>query len=499
MARSFTFPRPRPRGFLGRKFEADEQLVLGAGAILAVICLAALPGFPLKIIGVVSVALFTAWAVLIPFRGRTYLRWFEIQRSYRRGLRNGSLLYRSTAPLAGRCGDGRPVAVTAPAGVPPRMEWFEARTGFGTVAILLQPSEAMFTAVVEVEGMKHFGGLDAEDKESLISAWEFLLRSTAESGGRIQRVQWLSKIIPTDPNAHIRDAAARHAPGAASWLDASYEQLLKRVVISAEDRRLFLALGIPYSRELVEEASRYSTLAEGYGIVLGKEIETFIRNLGRAQLRWVRSLDEAALSSLFHHSYAPGHWLDDNRGMDRSTAWPAEVDARDDSLIAARGFEADEPWFSATAWVKQWPTMPVGVNFLAPLLLYVQDMIYTVGVTMELIPGERALADALSDVTSEIGQADDTPGKLQDPRERREIRAAAGTVEEIAAGASGVRLTGWVTVTSSDKDALIRQKNDIRAAAAKCQLTLEWCDKEQWRAFANTLPLVGGILPEGRR
>ncbi len=149
--------------------------------------------------------------------------------------------------------------------------------------------------------------------------------------------------------------------------------------------------------------------------------------------------------------------------------------------------------------MKQWPTVPVGVNFLAPLLLYLQDMIYTVGVTMELVPGERALAEALSDVTSEIGQADDTPGKLQDPRERREIRAAAGTVEEIAAGASGVRLTGWVTVTSSDKDELVRQKNDIRAAAAKSQLTLEWCDKEQWRAFANTLPLVGGILPEGRR
>lgn len=130
MARSFTFPRPRPRGFLGRKFEADEQLVLGAGAILTVICLATLPGFALKIVGTLSVALFIAWAVLIPFRGRTYLRWFEIQRSYRRGLRNGSLLYRSTAPLAGRWGTVVPPPSQHRRGF--RRAWSGSRPGPGS-------------------------------------------------------------------------------------------------------------------------------------------------------------------------------------------------------------------------------------------------------------------------------------------------------------------------------------------------------------------------------
>lgn len=340
-------------------------------------------------------------------------------------------------------------------------------------------------ACIEVEDAKNFGGLDGADKESLIGAYEYLLKETAESGGRIEYVQWLARLLPTDPNAHAHDAAARRDPAAPSWLSDSYDQLVDMVAVHAEDRRLFLVLGIPYTQELSAEALQYTTLYEGYGEVLGKEIEAFIRSLSGAQLRWVRNLDEPALASLIHHSNAPDHWINDTRGMDRASCWPAEMDARVPSRMAARSWEGADPWYTSTAWIKQFPVLPVGVNFLAPLLLYVSDVILTVGVTMRLLPADKALEDAMADVTNEAGQADRSPGKIADPREDRELGASASTMYDLANGAAGVRLTGWVTVTSPDPELLVQHRNTVRAAAVKSQLALEWCDSEQYRRSAR--------------
>ncbi|WP_225637441.1 SCO6880 family protein [Streptomyces solaniscabiei] len=496
MDRVFSFPRPRPRGLLGRRFEMDEQLVLLGGIVLSVGLLGTLPGLFLKIAGCLGAAGTCIWVTFVPYKGRTFLRWYEIRRTYRRLLRDGKLLYTSTAPLAGRRRDGTPHPVAQPVGVPDSLEWITARTAYGDIAVLLQPTEGMFVACIEVEGAKNFGGLDGADKEALISAYEYLLKETAESGGRIEYVQWLARLLPTDPNAHAHDAAARRDPAAPSWLSDSYDQLVDTVSVYAEDRRLFLVLGIPYTQELSAEALTHKTLHDGYGEVLGKEIEQFIRGLGGAQLRWVRNLDEPALASLIHHAYAPDHWIADTRGMDRASCWPAEMDAREPTRMAARSWEGADPWYTSTAWIKQFPVLPVGINFMAPLLLYVSDVILTVGVTMRLLPADKALEDAMADVTNEAGQADNHPGKITDPREERELGASTSTMHDLANGAAGVRLTGWVTVTAPDPELLVQHRNTVRAAAVKSQLALEWCDSEQYRAFTNTLPMVTGLLKD---
>ncbi|MGW7295380.1 SCO6880 family protein [Streptomyces xiamenensis] len=499
MARTFSFPRPRPRGLLGRRLEGDEQLVLGAGFTSGLMAAWVISGTIPKIAVFGLIAGGCAWAALAPYRGRTYLQWYEINRTHRRLLRDGSVLYRSRAPHAGRHGHGRRIAIDVPPGIPRDLEWITARTAFGEIAILLQPHERMFTAAIEVEAMLDFGSLDTEDKESLIRAYEFLLKATADGGGRIRRLQWITRIIPTDPNTHARDAAARRDPDAPTWLDRSYAELIRQVAVTAEDRRLILALGIPYTPELVAEARRYTTLHEGYAVALGKEIEAFIRNLARGQLRHVRNLDEGALASYLHHAYDPGHWIDDTTGMDRVTAWPAELDARATGHIVSRSWEsAENAWHSRTAWIKEWPLLPAGVNFLAPLLLYVQDVIVSVAVTMDLIPSERAITEAMADATNELGQADKRAGKIEDPREQKSQQASLATMREIANGAAGTRLTGWVTVTSPSGEALRRDADTIRHAATRSGLRLEWCDREHHRAFANTLPFAGGLLQEGR-
>jgi len=493
MARTFLYPRPRPRGLLGRRMEADEQWVLALGIVLGIVMLWLMPGIPLKIVGFCAPAGIATWATLVPWRSRTFFRWWEINSTYRRLLRNGELLYRSRAASVGRRADGRPLKVPPPVGIP-EVEWINARTSFGDLAVLLQTDEAMFTCAIEVEGSKNFGGMDEDDREALVAAYEFLLKQTADGGGRIRRLQWISRVLPTDPNAHARDASARRDPQADQWLHDSYEQLQRQVAISAEDRRLLLVMAIPYTTDLVAEARSYRSLHEGFGVVLGKEAEAFIRQLGTAQLRWVRNLDEAGLASWIHASYDPRHWINDTDGMDRANVWPAEVDARDPLMMASRSWEGSQSWYSSTAWWRQLPVLPVYINFLAPLLLQVSDVIFTVAVTMDLVPSDEALREAMADVTTEYGQADDKAGKVTDPRETRERRAATSTMNEIANGAAGVRLTGWVTVTSPSVELLRQHKDLLRAQATLSRLVLEWCDREHFRAFSNTLPFAGGLL-----
>ncbi|MGW6454749.1 SCO6880 family protein [Streptomyces sp. NPDC055078] len=497
MARTFVFPRPRPRGLLGRKLEGDEQVVLAAGFLGGLILAWLVSSTMLKVVCFASLAGPCAWAVLAPYRGRTFLKWFEITRTYRRLLRDGSLLYRSRAPYAGRHVTGRRVAVDVPAGVPRNMEWISARTAFGEIAILLQPHELMFTAAIEVEAMRDFGSLDTEDKESLIRAYESLLRATADGGGRIRRLQWIARVIPTDPNAHARDAASRADPEAPAWLEASYQELIRHVAVTSEDRRLILVLGIPYTMDLVAEARRYDTLHVGYGIALGKELENFIRQLSRGQLRHVRNLDEAGLASYIHHGYDPSHWIDDTTGMDRVTCWPAELDARDTGHLVSRSWETSPGWYSRTAWIKEMPVLPVGINFLAPVLLYVQGVVFSVSVTMDLVPTDQAITEAMADATNELGQADKRAGVIEDPREQKAQKASLGTMYEIASGAAGIRMAAWITVTAPDGEALRRDGDTVRSAASRSGIRLEWTDKEHYRAFANTLPFAAGLFRNG--
>ncbi|MBO0518506.1 hypothetical protein J0695_43425, partial [Streptomyces beijiangensis] len=63
------------------------------------------------------------------------------------------------------------------------------------------------------------------------------------------------------------------------------------------------------------------------------------------------------------------------------------------------------PWCHSTAWVKEWPMTPVGVNFLAPLLVHTPDVIRTVAVCMDLEPTEIAIERMLTEKTNDEAEA----------------------------------------------------------------------------------------------
>ncbi len=167
--------------------------------------------------------------------------------------------------------------------------------------------------------------------------------------------------------------------------------------------------------------------------------------------------------------------------MTKRNAWPAELDAVEPTHLQAKTRESTTraPWCHATAWIRNGPLTPVGVNFLAPLLVHTPDVIRTVAVTMDLEPTEIAIERMLTEKTNDEAEAS-RAAKMNRTVDPRDI-AAHGRLDQrvkiSASGAAGVNLVGYITVSSRSPEALARDKRTIRASAGKSYLKLEWCDR----------------------
>ncbi len=208
-------------------------------------------------------------------------------------------------------------------------------------------------------------------------------------------------------------------------------------------------------------------------------------------------LGQGRLASLVHSMYDPDHPIDHIQAMTKRNAWPAELDAMEPTYLQAKTRESSTraPWCHSTAWVKEWPMTPVGVNFLAPLLVHTPDVIRTVAVTMDLEPTEIAIERMLTEKTNDEAEASRAAkmNRTVDPRDVASHGRLDQRGEDLASGAAGVNLVGYITVSSRSPEALARDKRTIRASAGKSYLKLEWCDREHHRAFVNTLPFATGI------
>ncbi|MBB1244724.1 hypothetical protein GL263_14275 [Streptomyces durbertensis] len=504
--RTYTIGRARPNAVIGRNRETGEIALIVVGAFLGMMSGLLVPVLSARIVLLVGFPMLALAAVYVPYGGRTFYRWFEIKRSYRRLLRKGDAVYRSDAAEAGISLDGREVEIGPPPGVG-RITWMSAPFGPDEVAVLLHADRRTVTAAIEIEG-PGVGLRDSEDQEALVDRFGTLLKHVANGDGYVTRLQMLARTLPADPDAHAKDVAQRGDQRAPDWLQDSYEQLQSMVSTSSEQHRAYLVACMQYGRELAAEAAtiakagrstrgRKLSKDEGLALIMTRELTDICARLAEADIRVRQPLGQARLSSLIHSMYDPDHPIDHIQAMTRRNAWPAELDATEPTFLQAKTRESStrEPWCHSTAWVKEWPMTPVGVNFLAPLLVHTPDVIRTVAVCMDLEPTEVAIERMLTEKTNDEAEAS-RQAKMNRTIDPRDI-AAHGRVdqrgEDLASGAAGVNLVGYLTVSSRNPDDLARDKRTIRAAAGKSFLKLEWCDREHHRAFVNTLPFATGI------
>jgi hypothetical protein len=502
--RTYLIGKARPNAIVGKNRETGEIALIIGGAGLGMLCGLLVPILLLRIVGLVGWPTLALAAVYMPYRRRTFYRWFEINRTYRRTLRV-SPTYRSGAQEAGTYLDGREVEVGPPPGIG-RISWLAAPFGPDEIAVLLHVDRRTVTAAIEIEG-PGVGLRDSEDQEALVERFGTLLKHVANGDGYVTRLQMLARTLPADPDAHAKDVALRGDPDADRWLKDSYDQLQSMVSTSSEQHRAYLVACMHFTRELAAEghAMARATAVRGTKVdkdaglaaVMARELNDICARLAEADIRVRQPLGQARLASLIHSMYDPDHPIDHIQAMTRRNTWPAELDATEPTYLQAKTRESSTraPWHHSTAWIKEWPLTPVGVNFLAPLLVHTPDVIRTVAVTMDLEPTDVAIERMLTEKTNDDAEASRQAkmNRVIDPRDIAHTGRVDQRGEDLASGAAGVNLVGYITVSSRTPEALARDKRTIRASAGKSYLKLEWCDREHHRAFVNTLPFATGI------
>ncbi|MEJ8649792.1 SCO6880 family protein [Streptomyces sp. MS1.AVA.3] len=507
--RTYLIGRARPNAIVGKNRETGEIALIIAGAFLGMMCGLLVPMLPLRIASLTGFPMLGLALVYVPYKGRTFYKWFEIRRSFRRTVRRGAG-YRSGAAEAGIRLDGREVEIGPPPGIG-RINWLSAPFGPDEIAVLLHADRKTVTAAIEIEG-PGVGLRDSEDQEALVDRFGTLLKHVANGDGFVTRIQMLARTLPADPDAHAKDVAQRGDRSSPAWLQESYDQLQSMVSTSSEQHRAYLVACMHYTRELAAEAHTMARAARmhhggllrkkldrdaGLAVVMARELTDICARLAEADIRVRQPLGQARLASLVHSMYDPDHPIDHIQAMSKRNAWPAELDAMEPTYLQAKTRESTTraPWCHATAWVKEWPLTPVGVNFLAPLLVHTPDVIRTVAVCMDLEPTEIAIERMLTEKTNDDAEASRAAkmNRVVDPRDVAHHGRVDQRGEDLASGAAGVNLVGYLTVSSRSPEALARDKRTIRASAGKSYLKLEWCDREHHRAFVNTLPFATGI------
>ncbi|MFJ8199762.1 SCO6880 family protein [Streptomyces sp. NPDC096152] len=503
--RTYLIGRARPNAIVGRNRESGEIALIIAGAFLGMMCGLLVPVLSARIVLLTGFPLLALAAVYVPYRHRTFYKWFEINRTYKRTVKRGAA-YRSGAVEAGTRLDGREIEIGPPPGIG-RISWLAAPFGPDEIAVLLHADRKTVTACIEIEG-PGVGLRDSEDQEALVDRFGTLLKHVANGDGFVTRLQMLARTLPADPDAHAKDVAVRGDERAPRWLTRSYDQLQSMVSTSSEQHRAYLVACMHYTRDLAAEAQAMARAVRpqggrkldrdaGLAVVMARELTDICSRLQEADIRVRQPLGQGRLASLIHSMYDPDHPIDHIQAMTQRNAWPAELDAMEPTYLQAKTRESStrEPWCHATAWIKEWPLTPVGVNFLAPLLVHTPDVIRTVAVTMDLEPTEVAIERMLTEKTNDVADASRAAkmNRTVDPRDVAAHQRLDQRGDDLASGAAGVNLVGYITVSARSPESLARDKRTIRASAGKSYLKLEWCDREHHRAFVNTLPFATGI------
>ena len=484
-ARRYILGRHESRSLLGRR-EGGEVAVVVVGIVLGVLSSLVTGGSPAGFALLSLFVLGSVAAVYLPWRGRTPYQWLPID--VRFGVQGRRAAFVSDAREAGvdietgvECDVHPPEAVGA-------LRWLAQPFGGAELAILARLEDGSLTSVLEIEG-PGVGLFDGPDQEGMVARWGAVLRDLANSEGFVSRIELLERCMPVDPQAHDRYVAEFDALAVPEQLRLSYDELHDQVGAVSEQHRNFLVVRMTGDRALARASKLAGGGDDGLGAVMLREVEALAARLEDAGIHVLHGLGPRRTAALIASLYNPDHPLDDTVGMTPRNAWPR-------TTVNTREYlEVDGDWFHATAWVKTWPLVAVGVNFLAPLLVQTPGVIRTVAVTMDLIPTDVAMTTAMTDLTTDAANSSAAAkaGRTADPRDDRQLSQAELRAYDISQGAGGVKAVGYVTVSARTAEDLELAKRRMRTAGARAWLTLEWCDKEHDRAFVNTLPLARGL------
>jgi len=360
------------------------------------------------------------------------------------------------------------------------------------LAVHRNPGEAFYvSAVLEVLGD---GDGIREEAEYNRQARRFglFLYGLSKSAYLTTQVDLLSRTLPHDPHAYDRYLAARMPADLPPLLRDSALELADLTRHTAEQHRTFLVVRIPLGRELAAQAAAKGGGEDGLCRAVLAELQAVaaLAEANALRVRW--ALGPKRLAALIRNTYDPDHALDNLSDAELSSCWPAYRNTREHLAIGR--------WYHAVAVVpaEAWPTTPVGIRFLDPLLTGIfPATIRTLAVSFPLVPRVVARSEAVADHTLDRAAALslEPKGRISDGAEEAQSTASSQRLHDLRhEEAAGVRPWTRLVVTARSPRELAAARKRLEDVAQDCGLaSLEWVHTRHHHGLATCLPLARGV------
>ena len=257
--RTYLIGRARPNAIVGKNRETGEIALIIAGAFLGMMCGLLVPVLSLRIVPLIGFPLLALAAVYVPYKHRTFYKWFEINRSLQAA---PCAAAPPTAPPPWRPAPGSTAARSRSARRPasagstgwPRPSARTRSPCCCTPTAAPSPPPSRSRAPASACATARTRRRWSTGSARCSSTWP---TATASSPG-CRCWPAPSPPTPTRTPRTSPSAATRRAPG---WLQDSYDQLQSMVSTSSEQHRAYLVACMHYTRELAAEAQAMARAA----------------------------------------------------------------------------------------------------------------------------------------------------------------------------------------------------------------------------------------------
>jgi hypothetical protein len=475
---------------------AGQGLTLLAAGCIFIICLRTLPGIAGGVVGFAILVVGAAIAFL-PMGGRTAEQWAPVALGWAARRLSREDRHFSTAPLAGHEGSsGEPPAPALPAFLR-GLSIIPAPLNAGSTAqigVLKDDREKTFTAVLTVRGQS-FALLDQSEKARILEGWGSVLAALAREGSLVSRVQWIERTFPEGGDAmgsYLREAVSLPV---ASTAVRSYLELVENAGPATQHHETLVVLQLDAKRayRAIKQAGGRDA---GACAVLAREIAFLANQLLRVGILVDGVLTPRLLAKAIRVAFDPQsrpglarRAVDDSAlaGVHPSNAWPI-------ATVASWGELRTDSCTAATYWIREWPRVDVGPDFLAPFLLQTRAQ-RSVSLVMEPVAPQKAAREVQAARVEDISTEEQRRrmGFLLTARRRREQEGVLRREQELADGHGDYRFSGYVTVSAETEDELYLACGEVEQQAHQSHLELERMQGLQDIGFTYTLPLGRGL------
>ncbi|MBN1172916.1 MAG: hypothetical protein JXA67_12140 [Micromonosporaceae bacterium] len=369
----------------------------------------------------------------------------------------------------------------------------------GPAVLLHHPPGAKpyLSVCLEVAGQPP--GLRAQrDYDRAAEAYGRLLARLAREDGLIGGIQSITRIVPLDSAEHERWAADHIDVDAPAGLAESYAELVHMTAGVSEMVRHFLVLRFPLTLRFAREASVYGEGDESWVRLVTMQAEWVSSLAAAADLRNPRLLTPHRLAALLRHLQHPGYPLDQTVDV-TPTTWLRRQRAERRAVVV------DDEWWHRVAVIPRSGVTPepVHTRWIAPLLHGIDTpVVRTISLMVAVQPAAQARRRAREDVTVDQGIRDEAlrRGAVDDGTQAVQLSSSAQRLADLQPGSGihGAYWSGFVSVSATDRDTVMRASTTITDAAGECGIGhLDWLDGRHAEALPTTWPVWRGMEVQG--